>query len=211
VTHDSATDPPERSRPPLSTCGGVSHESVDHHVGLPFHPHPLRCGVVPRARAASAPGLGFRLRRLRHPHLKAKSEEQAALRADLEARLTAWPEEWELRCVNEATVRRHPTLTAQWCLAEDVPEIPPGDDQTKVHVYGAVAPLTGRTHHHISPKLSQEAFARFLRRLLRDDRGERRLVLHDRAAQHNGRPIDAVLQDVEGRLVLRHNPPTLLS
>jgi hypothetical protein len=70
--------------------------------------------------------LGFRLHRLRHRHLKAKSEEQTAFRADLEELLTTWPEEWELLCVDEATVRRHPTLTAQWCLAEDVPEVPPG-------------------------------------------------------------------------------------
>jgi hypothetical protein len=107
-----------------------------------------------------------------------------------------------LRCVDEAKVRRHPTLTAQWCLAGDVPEVPTGDEHTKVHVYGAVAPRTGRTHHHISPKLSQEAFARFLRRLLRYYRGKRLLVIHDRAAQQKGRPIDMVLQAAEGRLVL---------
>ena len=60
--------------------------------------------------------LGFRLRRLRHRHLKANPEEQAACRAALEALLVEWPEDWELLVVDEATVRRHPTLTAQWCL-----------------------------------------------------------------------------------------------
>ena len=40
--------------------------------------------------------LGFRLRRLRHRHLKAKPEEQAAFRAELEALLEDWPAEWEL-------------------------------------------------------------------------------------------------------------------
>jgi transposase len=40
--------------------------------------------------------LGFRLRRLRHGHLKAKPEEQAAFRAELEQRLEEWPEAWEL-------------------------------------------------------------------------------------------------------------------
>ena len=56
--------------------------------------------------------LGVRLRRLRHRHLKAKPEAQAAFRAELEKLLAAWPEEWELIFVDEATVRRHPTLTA---------------------------------------------------------------------------------------------------
>jgi hypothetical protein len=59
-----------------------------------------------------------------------------------------------------------------------------GDDHATVHVYGTVAPLTGRTHHHINRTLSREAFARFLRRLLRYYRGTRLLVIHDRAAQH---------------------------
>jgi hypothetical protein len=84
--------------------------------------------------------LGFRLRRLHHCHLKSKPEEQAALRAELEERLTAWPEAWELLFVDEATVRQHPRLTAQWCLAEDVPEVPTGDNQTKVHTYGRSRP-----------------------------------------------------------------------
>jgi transposase len=66
--------------------------------------------------------------------------------------------------------------------------------------------LTGRTHHHISPKLGKEAFARFLRRLLRYYRGKRLLVIHDRAAQHKGRPIDTVVQDAERRLILMPQP-----
>jgi hypothetical protein len=106
--------------------------------------------------------LGFRLRRLRHRHLKAKPEEQVAFRTELEELLAEWPEDCELIFVDEATVRRHPTLTAQWCVVEDVPEVPTGDDHTRVHVYGAVAPLTGRTHYHVSPMLGQEEFAQFL-------------------------------------------------
>jgi hypothetical protein len=98
---------------------------------------------------------GFRLRRLRHPHLKANSEEQVAFRAELEGRLQDWPEEWKLLFVDEATVRRHPTLTAQWCLLEEVPEVPTGDDHGKVHVYGAVAPLTGQPHYPMSPELGK--------------------------------------------------------
>jgi hypothetical protein len=85
--------------------------------------------------------LGFRLRRLRHRHLQAKPAAQVAFKAALEALLEDWPEEWELMCVDEATVRRHPMLTAPWCLVDGVPEVPTGDDQTKRPVYGAVAPL----------------------------------------------------------------------
>jgi hypothetical protein len=43
-----------------------------------------------------------------------------------------WTEGWELIFVDEATVRRHPTLAAQWCVADEVPEVPTGDDYTKV-------------------------------------------------------------------------------
>jgi hypothetical protein len=119
-------------------------------------------------------------------HLKAKPEEQAALRAELEALLAEWPEDCELLFVDETTVRRHPTLTSQWCLVDDVPEVPTGDDHTKVHVYGAVAPLTGRTHYHVSPELGQEEFAQFLRHLLVYYPRKRLLVIHDRGRQHQG-------------------------
>ncbi len=150
--------------------------------------------------------LGFRLRRLRHRHLKAKSEEQAAFRAELAALLAEWPEDGELIFVDEATVRRHPTLTAQWCLVEDVPEVPTGDDHTKVHVYGAVAPLTGRTHYHVSPELGQEEFAHFLRHLLAYYPGKRLLVIHDRGTQHKGGHIEEVVREAAGRLVLKPQP-----
>ncbi len=150
--------------------------------------------------------LGFRLRRLRHRHLKAKPEEQAAFRAELEKRLAEWPEDWELIFVDEATVRRHPTLTAQWCLVEEVPEVPTGDDQTKVQVYGAVAPLTGRTHAPISPELGKGEFAQFLEHLWVYHPGKRLLVIHDRGEQHKGAPIEAVIREAQGRLVLQAQP-----
>jgi transposase len=150
--------------------------------------------------------LGFRRRRLRHRHLKAKPEEQAAFRAELEKRVEAWPEDWELIVVDEATVRRHPTLTAQWCLVDEVPEIPTGDDHTQVHVYGAVAPLTGRTHDHISPELGRGEFAQFLAHLLAYHPGKRLLVIHDRGEQHRGAPVDAVVREAQGRLVLQAQP-----
>jgi hypothetical protein len=132
-------------------------------------------------------GLGSRRRRLRHRHLKGKPEEQAAFRAGLEELLEAWPEDWELLFVDEATVRRHPTLTAQWCLVDDVPEVPTGDIHTRMHVYGAVAPLSGRTHDHLSPELGQAEFAPFLRPLLAYHPGTQLLIIHDRGAQHKGR------------------------
>jgi transposase len=150
--------------------------------------------------------LGFRLRRLRHCHLKAKSEVQAAFRAELEGLLQDWPEEWEWLFVDEATARRHPTLTAQWCLLEEIPEVPTGDDHTKVHVYGAVAPLTGRTHYHMSPELGKGEFAQFLQHLRAYHPGKRLLVIHDRGEQHKGAPVDAVVREAQGRLVLKAQP-----
>jgi hypothetical protein len=100
-----------------------------------------RCGVEScRERVRRLlHALGFRLRRLRHRHWRAKAEAQAAFAAELDELLAEWPEDWELICVDEATVRRHPMLTAGWCLVADVPEVPTGDDHAKVHVYGAVA------------------------------------------------------------------------
>jgi Winged helix-turn helix len=71
-------------------------------------------------------GLGFRLRLLRHHHLQARVEEQVELKAESAAGLTAWPEDWELIFVDEATVRRHPTMTVQWCLVDEVPDMPWG-------------------------------------------------------------------------------------
>jgi transposase len=150
--------------------------------------------------------LGFRLRRLRHRHLKAHPEEQAAFRAELEESLVKWPADWELLFVDEATVRRHPTLTAQWCLVDEVPEVPTGDDHAKVHVYGAVAPLTGRTHYHVSPELGKGECAKFLQHLLAYHPGKRLLVIHDRGEQHKGPPVGAIVREAKGRLVLKAQP-----
>jgi transposase len=150
--------------------------------------------------------LGFRLRRLRHRHLKAKLEEQAACRTELEELVAKWPEDCELIFVDEATVRRHPTLTAQWCVIEDVPAVPTGDDHTKVHVYGAVAPLTGRTHYYVSPTLGQEEVAQFLRHLLAYHPGKRLLVIHDRGAQHRGAAVEDIIRESNGQLMLKPQP-----
>jgi hypothetical protein len=86
--------------------------------------------------------------------------------------------------VDEATVHRHPTRTAQRCLVDEVPAVPTGDIHTKVHVYGAVGPLSGRTQYHLSSELSQGEFAQFLRHLLAYHPGKWLLVVHDRGAQH---------------------------
>jgi transposase len=150
--------------------------------------------------------LGFRLRRLRHRHLRAKPEEQAVFAEEVAELLAKWPTDWELIFVDEATVRRHPTLTAQWCLVDEVPEVPTGDDHTKVHVYGAVAPLTGRTHYHISPKLGKGEFAKFLQHLLVYYPRQRLLVIHDRGEQHKGAPIETILRQAGGRLMLKPQP-----
>ena len=150
--------------------------------------------------------LGFRLRRLRHCHLKGKPEEQAAFRAELEALLREWPGDWELVFVDGATGRRHSTLTAQWCLVDEVPEVPTGDIHTKVHVYGAVAPLSGRTHYHLSPELGQAEFAQFLRHLLAYHPGKRLLIIHDRGAQHKGTAVEEVVREASGRLMLKAQP-----
>jgi transposase len=150
--------------------------------------------------------LGFRLRRLRHRHLKAKPEEQATFRAELEEWLVEWPAAWALRFVEEATVRRHPTLTAQWCLVDEVPEVPTGDDPAKVPVYGAVAPLTGRTHYPISPTLGKQEFAHFLQHLLAYHPGKRLLVIHDRGEQPKGAPVEAIVLEAKGRLVRKAQP-----
>jgi transposase len=147
--------------------------------------------------------LGFRLR---HRHLKATLEEQVAVKAEREALLEVWPEEWELLVVDEATARRHPTLTAQWCLVDEVPEVPTGDDPIKGHVYGAVAPLTGRSHDHISSELGKAEFAQFLQSLLVYQPGTQLLVIHDRGEQHRGAPVDAVVREAQGRLVLKAQP-----
>jgi transposase len=150
--------------------------------------------------------LGFRLRRLRHRHLKAKPEEQLTFVAELEGLLAEWPEDWELIFVDEATVRRHPTLTAQWCLVDEVPDVPTGDDHTKVHVYGAVAPLSGRTHDHLRSELGKEEYAQFLRHLLAYHPGKRLLVIHDRGEQHKGAPVEAIVRGAKGRLMLKAQP-----
>jgi hypothetical protein len=150
--------------------------------------------------------LGFRLRRLRHRHLKAKPEAQAAFVAELEVLLAEWPEDSELICVDEATIRGHPTLTAPWCLVDEVPEVPTGDDHTKVHVYGAVAPLTRRTHDHVSPTLGKGECASFLQHLLAYYPEKRLLVIHDRGEPHQGAPVEAIIRDAGGRLGLKPQP-----
>lgn len=167
-----------------------------------------RCGVsYSRERARQwLHALGFRLRRLRHRHLKANPAAQAAFVKELTAQVAAWPAHRELLFVDEATVRRHPTLTAQWCLVDEVPEVPTGDDHTKVHIYGAVAPLTGRTHYHIGQRLGKGEFATFLQQLLRYYGEKELVVIHDRAEQHKGTPVETLRSAVGERLVLKPQP-----
>ena len=150
--------------------------------------------------------LGFRLRRLRHGHLQAKAEEQDAFGAELEAVVEAWPEAWEWRCVDDATVRRHPPRPAQWRVVDEVPEVPTGADQAKVHGDGAVAPLTGRPHYQVRPELGKGECAPLVQPLLAYHPGKRLLVRHDRGEQHPGAPVEALVREANGRLVLQAQP-----
>lgn len=152
----------------LWTTRPVGHW-IDTHFGIEY----CREGVRQWLHAPR-----FRLRWLRHRHLNAKAEEQAAFMTEREEWLVAWPEDADLLLVNETTLRCHPTLTALWCLGDEIPDVLAGDDHTKVHVYGAVAPLTGRTYDHISPDLGSGEVARFLPHLLTYDPGKRLLVTH---------------------------------
>ena len=167
-----------------------------------------RCGVeYSRERVRQLlHELGFRQRRLRHRHLRADPEEQAAFVIDLDILLQDWPDDWELLFVDEATVRRHPTLSARGCLVDDVPEVPTADDHGKVQVYGAVSPLTGRTHYRIRPTLSKGHFAGFLTQLGRYYRDKQVLIIHDRAPHHLGRAVDQAIQEANGRLMLMPQP-----
>jgi hypothetical protein len=97
-------------------------------------------------------------------------------------------------------------LTAPWCLVDAVPEVPTGDDHTQAPVYGAVAPLTGRTHYHVSPTLGKGEFATFLQHLWAYYPEKRWLVIHDRGAQHQGAPAEAIIRDAGGRLELKPQP-----
>ena len=69
-----------------------------------------------------------------------------------------------------------------------------------------MAPLTGRTHYHVSPMLGQEEFAQFLQHLLAYHPGKRLLVIHDRGAQHKGTRIEEVIREAAGSLILKPQP-----
>jgi transposase len=108
--------------------------------------------------------------------------------------------------VDEATVRRHPTLTSQGCLVEDVPEGPTGDDHPRGQVYGAVAPLTGCTHDPVSPTLGKGEVARVRQHLWACSPRKHLLVLHDRGGPHQGAPVEAIARQAGGRLVRTPRP-----
>jgi hypothetical protein len=168
----------------------------------------MRCGVSYGREQTRhewrAPG--FRLRLLCHRHLQAKPEEQAALRAKIAALRQEWPQKCEVLCVDEATVRRYLPLATQWCLADDVAEIPTGDDHTKAHVYGAVAPLTRRTPYHMGHVLGKAVLATFLRQMLRSYPEKDLWLIHGRAEQHKGRPVEVLQQSAKERLILKPQP-----
>lgn len=61
-------------------------------------------------------------------------------------------------------------------------------------------------HQYISPELGKGEFAQFLQHLLVYHPGKRLLVIHDRGGQHKGTPVDAVVREAQGRLVLKPQP-----
>lgn len=146
------------------------------------------------------------MRRRRHRHLQAKAEAPAAVMAELAAWLAAWPEAAARFFVDEATVRRHPTLTAPWGVGDASPAVPTGEDQTTVPGDGAVAPLTGRPHDQMSPEVGHGELARFLPHLLTCDPRQRWLGIHARGAQHNGVGIEEVVRTADGRLLRTPQP-----
>jgi hypothetical protein len=97
-------------------------------------------------------------------------------------------------------------LTAPWCVVDEVPDVPTGDDHTKMHVYGAVAPLTRRTHDHSSPELGPGALVKFLQHLWADYPGTRLLLIHDRGAPYQVAAIAEGIRDADGRLRLKAQP-----
>jgi hypothetical protein len=126
--------------------------------------------------------------------------------AELEEWLAEGPEAWALLGVDEATGRRHPTLTAQGRLVDEGPEGPTGDDPTPVQVSGAVAPLTSRPHDPVSPELGKGECAPFLPHLLGASPRQRLLVSHDRGAPQKGAPGETVVREAGGRLILKPQP-----
>jgi hypothetical protein len=69
-----------------------------------------------------------------------------------------------------------------------------------------VAPLSGRTHYHLSPELGQPEFAQFLRHLLAYHTGKQPSIIHDRGAQHKGAAVEEVVREASGRLMLKAQP-----
>jgi hypothetical protein len=69
-----------------------------------------------------------------------------------------------------------------------------------------VAPLTGRSHYHIRPELGKGELAPFLRHLLTYYPRKRLLVIQDRGEQQKGAPVEAVVREAGGRLMLKPQP-----
>jgi hypothetical protein len=103
-------------------------------------------------------------------------------------------------------VRRHPTLTAPWCLGGAGPESHPGNAHTTDQGAGAVAPLTGPTHYRISPVWGKDACAPCARQLPRDSRDQSLRGIHDGAEQPRGAGVEAVLPEAAS-CRLRTPPP----
>lgn len=69
-----------------------------------------------------------------------------------------------------------------------------------------MAPLTGQTHYHISSEVGKEEFAPCPQHLVAYYPRQRLLVIHDRGEQHKGAPIEAIIREASGRLMLKLQP-----
>jgi hypothetical protein len=65
---------------------------------------------------------------------------------------------------------------------------------------------TGYTYYHVSPTLGEDAVATVRQHLMADYPEKCVLVIHDRGEQHQGAPVEAILRDGGGRLVLKPQP-----
>ena len=135
---------------------------------------------------------GFVWCRLRHPHLKAKAEEQAVFQSELQAWLDelASGVEIDLCRGGDAAAPSYPDRAA--VLGRRSAQAADGgraysrfrSTEPRLCSLGGPTPIS-------VPKSRRTEFAQFLHHLLTYYPGEWLLVIHDRAGQHQGAPIVA--------------------
>jgi len=105
------------------------------------------------------------------------------------------------------TVQLTPTLCGQWSLQGRQPLVPSlARTNQKVHIFGALNPISGKTHYRKTPTINAFHFQRFLSQLLsRYPKGAIVIIL-DRAIWHRGRSLKP-FQLENQRLILFFLPP----